>query len=193
MKLLFSLVFISFYCNVLLGQTTVMDFYKARAKDLAEPDQPGGAIKSIIVKQNIPNGFISVKHDPPLGHLIGSSQSREDMALFVAKNGVKFVAIASMDLTDFGTLGWSCEPPRFFELQNGSLVDVSEKYLPMSDKDKLLNELSSEEKSIWVKIPEFGTTILIGSIDKKMGEKSFKTAYEMQFNDQNGTFKLVKK
>jgi len=176
------------------GQSSVMDFYKARAKDLANPDQPGGGIKSTIIKNDIKNGFVSVTHNPPLGFLLGSKESREDMAYFVAKNGQKFVAISSLIHTPIEMGGWRSDLPSFYELENGILVNKTEKYLPYSTIVALNKDLSKEEgKSMYAKIPQIGTTIQIGSIDPKKGESSFQLMYEMIFNVNDRTFKVVKK
>jgi hypothetical protein len=179
--------------NVTMAQSSIMDFYKVRAAGYANPEQPGGGIKCTLIKQDVKNGFVSFKHDPSLGFLIGCTSSREDMAYFVAKNGKKFVALSSMTGCNIsGKISWSGEMPSFFELKNGQLNEITDQFISSERKMAITNELSKGERAIFTKIPQFGTTIQIGTIDRWKGESSFQPAYEMRFDVNNGTFKIVK-
>lgn len=179
-----------FVANCIFAQNSIMDFYKAQEKALKNPNQPGGGFKVIPIKQDVKNGFISYKTEPPLGFLIGGTDSRTDMGYFVAKNGKKFVASAS--IMKIEGMGWSGEMPAFYKLVNGELVSITEEFLPFEKSSEMSNGVP-EHRRVCTKIPQIGTTIQIGSIDPKKGESSFQVSYEMQFNVNDGTFNIIKK
>ncbi|MFN3316344.1 MAG: hypothetical protein ACK40K_06000, partial [Raineya sp.] len=82
-----------FLATVATAQKSITDFYKAQEKALKDPNQPGGGFEKVIpIKQDVKNGFISYKTNPPMYFLIGGTDARTDMGYFVAKNGKKFVA-----------------------------------------------------------------------------------------------------
>jgi hypothetical protein len=192
MKKTFVFVILAmFVANCIFAQNSIMDFYKAQEKALKNPNQLGGGFKKVIpIKQDVKNGFISYKTDPPLGFLIGVTESRTDMGYFVAKNGKKFVASAS--IMKIEGMGWSGEMPAFYELQKGETLNVTEQFLSLEKNMEMLNSLP-KDRNVHTKIPQIGTTIQIGSIDPKKGENSFQLIYEMQFDVNNGMFKIVKK
>jgi len=191
MKKTFVFVILAmFVANCIFAQNSIMDFYKAQEKGLKNPNQPGGGFKVIPIKQDVKNGFISYKTDPPLGFLIGGTDSRTDMGYFVAKNGKKFSASSS--IMKIEGMGWSGDMPTFYQLVKGELINITEEFVSMEKNTEIMSSIP-EGRIICSKIPQIGTTIQIGSIDPKKGENSFQLIYEMQFDVNNGTFKIVKK
>ncbi|MDX1905298.1 MAG: hypothetical protein SFU27_14185 [Thermonemataceae bacterium] len=189
-KISFLLTIAILIANFAFGQYSVTDFYEAKVKELSNPDQPGGAFKVIPIVKDVKNGFISFKTDPPLGYMIGVTESRTDMGYFVAKNGKKFVATA--DIAKTQGYGWSGGMPSFYELTEGYLANITESLVSSEQITEILGNIP-KGRDIFSKVPKIGTTIQIGTIDRKQGEKSFKVAYEMLFDVNNGTFKIVKK
>ncbi|MCU0438042.1 MAG: hypothetical protein MUC49_08990 [Raineya sp.] len=186
-SILFFLLLIS--SSVVFGQNSVMDFYNAKVKDMAKAD--GGSFKLKLTKQDAKNGFLAYNYSPALGYMIGVLDSPEEMAYFVAKNGKKFVVTSTLSKQNFdGSVSWSGELPKFYELEKGVLVDKSSFYFPTSSQ--ILEELSLEGKSIYTKVPQIGTTIQIGTIDRKVGVSSFKVVYQLVFDTNSGSFKVVK-
>jgi len=179
-----------FIATCTFAQNSIMDFYKAQEKGLKNPNQPGGGFKVIPIKQDVKNGFISYKTDPPLGFMIGVTESRIDMGYFVSKNGRKFIAETSISKTE--GMGWSGEMPNFYKLVNGERVNITEEFLPFQKSSEMSSSVP-EHRRVCTKIPRIGTTIQIGSIDPQKGESSFQLIYEMQFNVNNGTFNIIKK
>lgn len=185
---LFSTTLLAFS---VMAQNSVMDYYKAQEKSLKDPNQPGGAFKKVIlIKQDVKNGFISYKTEPPIYHILGATDARTDMAYFVAKNGKKFAVSATTSKVD--GMGWQGETPTFYQLVKGELINITEEFISLERNNEVLNTIP-EGRTIFTKIPQIGTTIQIGTIDRKIGESSFRVAYEMQFNVNDGTFKWVKK
>jgi len=171
-----------------------MDFYNAKAKEMAIADVGQKGFKLNITKKDVSNGFLAYSYSPALGYMVGVLDSPEEMAYFVAKNGKKLVVTSTLSKNNFtGSITWSGELPKFYELKNGTLTDKTDSYLPSQESSKMMGELNNEEHSIYIKLPQTGTTILVGSIDRKTGTSSFKPVYELQFDVNNGTFKVVKK
>lgn len=179
-----------FVATYTFAQNSIMDFYKAQEKALKNPNQLGGGFKVILIKQDIKNGFISYKTDPPLGFLMGVTDARTDMGYFVAKNGKKFSASSS--IMKIEGMGWSGDMPTFYQLVKGELINITNEFISMEKYTEIMGSLP-EGRIICSKIPQIGTTIQIGSIDPQKGESSFQLMYEMQFDVNNGTFKIVKK
>ncbi|WP_448528568.1 hypothetical protein [Raineya sp.] len=185
---LFSTTLLAFS---VMAQNSVMDYYKAQEKALKDPNQPGGAFKKVIpIKQDVKNGFISYKTEPPMYYILGATDARTDMAYFFAKNGKKFAVSATTSKVE--GMGWQGETPTFYQLAKGELINITEEFISLERNNEVLNAIP-EGRTVFTKIPQIGTTIQIGSIDPKIGESSFRIAYEMQFNVNDGTFKWVKK
>lgn len=173
------------------AQGSIIDFYKAQEKALKDPNQLGGGVNKVIpIKKDVKNGFISYKTDPPLGFLVGATDARTDMGYFVAKNGKKFSASASM--TKIEGMGWSGDMPTFYKLVKGELIDITREFISVEKNTEIMSSIP-EGMVIYSKIPQIGTTIEIGTIDPKKGESSFRIMYQMLFDVNNGTFKIVKK
>ncbi|KOY85120.1 hypothetical protein AD998_02205 [bacterium 336/3] len=168
-----------------------MDFYNAKVKEMSNADMGGGSFKLTLIKKDIKNGFLTYNYSPALHYMLGVLDSPEEMAYFVAKNGKKFVATSTLSKQNFdGSISWSGELPKFYELEKGVLVDKTTFYFPTSSK--IDEELSIEGKSIYTKLPQTGTTIQIGTIDRKLGISSFKAVYQLVFDVNSGSFKVVK-
>ncbi len=185
---LFSTTLLAFS---VMAQNSVMDYYKAQEKSLKDPNQPGGAFKKVTpIKQDVKNGFVSYKTEPPMYYILGATDARTDMAYFVAKNGKKFAVSATASKVE--GVGWQGEMPNFYQLVKGELINMTEEFISLERNTEIFSAIP-EGRIIFSKIPQIGTTIQIGSIDPKIGESSFRVAYEMQFNVNDGTFKWVKK
>jgi hypothetical protein len=174
-----------------IAQNSVMDFYKAQEKALKNPNQPGGAFNKVIpIKQDVKNGFISYKTDPPMYYIAGATDSRTDMGYFTSKNGKKFVA--STTVMKVEGMGWAGEMPTFYQLVKGELVNITEEFISLEKNTEIFSALPNG-RTIFAKIPQIGTTIQIGSIDPNAGESSFSLLYEMLFDVNTGIFRIVKK
>lgn len=180
------------------AQTSVMDYYRARMKEHREEMKKAGmdltGAKDIIQTQDIKNGFIAY-------NLLGV-EGYEEMAYYVPANAPKFVAIAG-----FGC-GPLCESglPSFYELQNGKLIDKTERFMTAAMRKQIEKGMESASKKIritdkeaglsqWVKVPQKGTTIQIGFMEQG-GENDtqvFHLVYEMVYNKNGGTFTLAEK
>jgi hypothetical protein len=182
-----------FVANFAIAQTSVLDYYNAKVKAIKQTDMNGGGFKLTLTKQDIKNGFLAYNYSPALGYMIGVLESPEEMAYFVSKNGKKFVATSVLSKENFtGSISWSGELPKFYELQKGLLTEKTEQYFPKESSAKILEELSKEGKSIYTKLPQTGTTIQIGMIDKKIGISSFQAFYQLIFDVNSGSFKVEK-
>ncbi len=203
MKKILFLSLMCFLATIATAQTSVMDFYNAKVKAMSMADMGGGSFKLNITKKDVANGYLAYNYSPALGYMIGVVNSPEEMAYFTAQNGEKFVAIASFVCMD----GEACRAlmPKFFTLENGELVDKTDKYLPANVVEQI--EQAVLEKTgkmqialgtavklpMWVKLPQIGTTIQIGV--QEFGDEQFKfyPACELTYNETNGTFAFVKK
>lgn len=191
MKKLFLGVLATLFVFSAIAQNSIMDYYRAQEKALKNPNQPGGGFNKVIpIKQDVKNGFISYKTEPPMYYLVGASDARTDIAYFVAKNGKKFAVSATTSKLE--GLGWQGEMPTFQQLVKGELVNITEEFISLERNTEIFSSIP-EGRIMFSKIPQIGTTIQIGSIDPKIGESSFLIAYEMQFNVNDGNFKWVKK
>ncbi|GAB4193442.1 MAG: hypothetical protein OHK0057_02310 [Thermoflexibacter sp.] len=178
-----------------------MDFFNARMKaykaelrkSKITDETPFQNNKNITVK-DIKNGFL--RYDLPY------AEGFEEMAYYIPAQGTKFAAVASF------ACGPACETdlPTFYELENGNLVDKTEKYLPKATREEIKAALTKAESKIvlsdkdaslgmWVKVPQQGTTILIGfKEDAGVSEDGkFHIVYELVYTRANGTFKAVRK
>lgn len=193
-KTISILFFVLIYSFNSFAQSSVMDFYNSHLATLQQT--AGNTDRSpTFKKKDITNGFLS--YDLMNIGIMGW----EEMAYFTAKNGKKFVAIVSYGC---GPL-CGCGLPTFYELQNGALVDKTEQYLPKSTQEQITqaiwqsidNDKSKSDNTVpvgmWVKLPQIGTTIEIGKMEGMMEGGKLVVMYELQYEEQNGTFKLVKK
>jgi hypothetical protein len=185
------------------AQTSVMDFYNAKVKAMSTADMGGGSFKLNITKKDVANGYLAYNYSPALGYMAGVTKSPEEMAYFTAKNGKKFVAVASFSCVE----GIPCyaQMPKFFTLENGVLVDKTDEYLPANVVKQIEEALGEKEGALlfqlgtavkltkWVKLPQMGTTIQIGL--QEFGDEKYKfhLACELTYNETNGTFTFVKK
>ncbi len=152
-----------------------------------------------ITEKDIANGYMNV------GHTFGN-MGFETMALWKSKTGKATLGVAS-----FGC-GPGCDANEihFFEIQNGELVDKTGDYLPNKEIRELLDNQhdsklallkkqrpTSDAKHLanWIEMPKIGTTIQFGWNHGPLdGTKaSFFPVCELQYDVENGTFKLIKK
>jgi hypothetical protein len=190
-KFLFFFLLIS---NFAFGQNSIMDFYNAKTKEMGNAGMMGnGPFKLTITKKDVKNGFLAYNYSPAMGYMIGVTESPEEMAYFVSKNGKKLVATSTLSKLAHldSSVSWSGQLPKFYELEKGVLVDKTELYLPPNSSLKIYQELSLEG-NIYTKLPQTGTTIQIGIIDYKLGISSFKAVYQLVFDVNSGSFKVVK-
>ncbi|SFE41944.1 hypothetical protein [Thermoflexibacter ruber] len=199
--IIFSLFFTLFVFTSSVAQTSVMDFFNARMKAYKAELRKGKITdetpfqnnKNITVK-DIKNGFL--RYDLPY------AEGFEEMAYYIPTQGNKFAVIASF------ACGPACETdlPTFYELENGNLVDKTDKYLPKATREEIKEALTKAESKIvlsdkdaslgmWVKVPQQGTTIFIGfKEDAGISEDGkFHQIYELVYTRANGTFKAVRK
>jgi hypothetical protein len=187
------------------AQTSVMDFYNAKEKEMSKPMYPNQTKPTFtlnITKKDVANGFVAYDYTPALGYLAGVTNSPEQMAYFTSKDGQKFVAVVSIVCKGNYC---SAEMPKFFTLENGALIDKTEQYLPahvIKQIDKALFEkMATVIRSpngkevnffIWVKFPKKNSTIQIGLQETNERETSY-VVCELTYNEANGTFTFVKK
>ena len=170
---------------------------------MSAADIDGGAFKLTLTKKDVANGYLAYNYSPALGYMTGVTNSPEQMAYYTAKNGQKFVAVASFSCV--GDMPCYAQLPKFFTLENGVLIDKTEQYLP-TDVAELIEEAvlkksgettfkvgTAVKLTTWVKLPQTGTTIQIGV--QEFGDEKFKfyLACELVYNEANGTFTFVKK
>lgn len=198
---IFSLFFSLSALITSFAQTSVMDFFNARMKayktELRKSnitdETPFQNNKNITVK-DVKNGFL--RYNLPY------AEGFEEMAYYIPTQGNRFTVVASF------ACGPGCETdlPTFYELENGNLVDKTDKYLPKATREEIKAALTKAESKIvlsdkdaplgmWVKVPQQGTTILIGfKEDAGITEDGkFHVIYELVYTRANGTFKAVKK
>jgi len=173
------------------GQNSVMDFYEAEVKALKneyESDYgsplPAGIEKEIIKVKDVQNGYVSY------GFQGFWTMGYKEMAYFISNGGKKFVAVAT-----FGC-GPACNTSefKFYELQNGKLVDKTTTYYPSQLKMQVENLLPNPD-FFWVKVPRYGTNIQIGypNPDATFDESEVIFVCELQFNIADGIFTFVAK
>ncbi len=196
-----SLLFSLYIFTTSFAQTSVMDFFNARMKaykaelrkSKITDETPFQNNKNITVK-DIKNGYL--RYDLPY------AEGFEEMAYYIPTQGTKFAVVASF------ACGPACETdlPTFYELENGSLVDKTEKYLPKTTREEIKSTLAKVESKIaltnkesslgmWVQVPQKGTTILIGFKEEAgiSEDGKFHVIYELAYTKANGTFKAVRK
>ncbi|NJO02067.1 MAG: hypothetical protein HC880_10560 [Bacteroidia bacterium] len=201
-KILVFLLAILSLTHTASAQSSVMDFYHAKVKEVnatkVSEEQPDFVLK--IIKQDVKNGYLAYTYQPALGHMIGVVESPEEMAYFIANNGKKFVAVAPTAKLMVASKKhrWSGELPRFYELAAGNLIDKTDQYLPADLRTMVESALQAKSKTTkeaatWVKLPQYGTAITVGVISAKVGAESFVPVGELVFNIADGTFKFAKK
>jgi len=179
------------------GQTSVKDFYEADLKAMRKQHKadfgselPKEATKDIIKVEDLQNGYISYSLMP-----LGVTGYKE-MAYYTSNNGKKFVAIASFACGPVCGL-WDL---LFFEMQDGELVDKTSTYFPTSLRNQVeevwKDYKNKEGKSIWIKVPQYGTSIKIGYFNgytMDFEPEHFNLLAELEYNVATGTFTFVKK
>ncbi len=151
-----------------------------------------------INKMDIANGYLLV--DRTFGNM-----GFEEMALWKSKTGKATLGVA----------GFGCGPVckcyelDFFEIENGRLVNKTADYYPKKEiKEMMKNQHDAKlalhkqknpkdnvsHLSNWVKIPQTGTTIQFGWHYNHFNgiPETFYPVCELQYDTDNGTFKLVK-
>lgn len=188
-KLLLSITLWFSTCGLSFGQLSVMDFYHAKVKEMAQQAGPDGQrFQLSILTKNVRNGYLKYTYTPALGYMIGVTDSPQEMAYFTAQNGRKFVGIVTANkVFATKTPHWQWDSPRFYELVNGKLVDKTNKYYT-SSLEKQVNKAVGNGK-FWCKLPQIGTSIQIG----RWNGKAPLIVGELKYNVANGTFRFVKR
>lgn len=175
------LTFLFTGCTILLSfaQSSILDFYEADVQSIIKRNPNA---KVTLLEKDIANGFMTYKveeHD---------RSNLKHMAYFIANNGSKFVAIVSADcqqeciVTDF----------RFYKLENNQLVTgVEPEPYPIDLSAKVTDAISEklEDNTLWIKLPQYGTTIQFGyyKIPSKRMD-NFIVICELLFDVEAGIF-----
>ncbi len=199
----FLIFFFSFCLNDSFAQNSVMDFYDAKAKQMSTANIGGSVFKLNITKKDVKNGFLAYDYTPAIGYMVGVLKSPEEMAYFTSKNGQKFVVVASFSC--MSEIPCYAHPLKFYTLSNGILIDVSNNYLTFETEKQISEAILDKQGGLqfklgtavklspWVKLPQIGTTIQVGL--QEFGDEKFKfhLACELIYNENKGTFSVIKK
>lgn len=191
-KYLFASLLLLGSTQVTLAQSSILDFYNLYKKNYETRQMHRQ--KLTIIKKNIANGYLQMRFTPGVGYQNGVKSYSEEMAYFVATNGNRFVVVASSYL-DPQNGKFTANPsnyirkwglPQFYEIRNGELKYANKNYLPLATEKKMTNVCGI--KDFWIKLPEYGTTIKVGS----WVNGQIKTLGELRFNLAKGNFNFVK-
>lgn len=188
-KLLFSITLWLSTCGLSFAQLSVMNFYQAKIKEMSQQGGPNGQrFKLSILTKNVRNGYLKYAYKPALGYMIGVTDSPQEMAYFTAQNGRKFVGIVTANKMFIAKdkQSWHWDPPSFYELENGKLVDKTSKYYPPSLQKQVNKAIG--DGIFWCKLPQIGTSIQVG----RWNGKAPLIIGELKYNVANGTFRFVK-
>lgn len=183
------------------GQSSVMDFYNAKIQSLKEEAKidPRASFELKIIKKNVQNGYLKYDYNPAQGYLAGVVSSPEEMVYFTSKNGKKFIATAlTMKLNKDGKGNTDLLNFHFYEFADGKLVDKTKQYFTSSLKEQVEATVKKKRTqmgnaSMYIALPEFGTTIKIGLWLAHQGGMAKVDICELQYNVNNGTFTFVAK
>lgn len=160
------------------AQSSVMDFYEADVRAM-KSDNPNAIIT--IEKQDVYNGFVSYTIKGPYRTI------HKQMAYFIANNGKRFVAMVTSNIEELSATDF-----RFYGLENNLLVP-KEYPCDIVQVDDALAGRIPKSKSIWIKLPQYGTNIQFGEMQGPLGkDEKYSPICELQFDTDKGTFKLVK-
>jgi len=151
-----------------------------------------------ITEKDIANGYMNV------GHTFGN-MGFETMALWKSKTGKATLVVASFGCGP----GCQVDEIHFFEIQNGKLIDKTSDYLPTKEIKELLDNQHSSKLALlkqqrpksdatqlanWIELPKVGATIQFGWNHNPLDGTTavFFPVCELQYDINNGTFKLVK-
>lgn len=152
-----------------------------------------------INKKDIANGYMSI------GYTFGN-MGFEEMALWKSKTGKVTLGVASFGCGPV----CGCDELNFYEIENGRLKNKTAIYYPKKEIKEMMKSQHDVKLALhkqknpknnvnhlanWVKLPQMGTTIQFGwhynHFDGIL--ETFYSVCELQYDVENGNFKLVGK
>jgi len=199
-----------------LQSYTIEDYHKfwlaLKIAEINDQINTGGRSRSIgdivYTIENLGNGKIT-KKDTANGYLLVhwtfGNMGFEEMALWKSKTGKGTLVVAGFGCGPV----CKCNELDFYEIENGKLVNKTADYYPKKEIREMMNSQHDAKLALykqknpgdkishlsnWVIVPQIGTNIQFGwnhTVTSGISE-TFYPVCELQYNTDNGTFKLVK-